>query len=57
MEHFEKAGIHSGDSTSVLPSFSLSKNVLKTLKEYTFILCKELCIQGTINIQFAVKDE
>jgi carbamoyl-phosphate synthase large subunit len=57
LEHFEKAGIHSGDSTSTLPSFSLSKNVLKTLEEYTFLLCKELHIQGVINIQFAIKDE
>lgn len=57
MENFEKAGIHSGDSTCALPSFSLSKNVLEELKEHTFTLCMALNIHGIINIQFAIIDE
>jgi carbamoyl-phosphate synthase large subunit len=57
MEHFEKAGIHSGDSTCSFPSFSLSEDILTDLKKYTFTLCKALEIQGLINIQFAIKGE
>lgn len=57
MEHFERAGIHSGDSTCSLPSFSLTSNILNIIKEYTIILCTALRVQGFINIQFAIKDE
>jgi carbamoyl-phosphate synthase large subunit len=58
MEHFEKAGIHSGDSTCALPSFSLSEDMsLLSLKGHTFTLCKALEIQGLINIQFAIIGE
>ncbi len=57
MEHIEKAGIHSGDSNSVLPPFSLSDNVINKIKQYTIILAKKLNIKGFINIQFAIKNE
>ena len=57
MEHFEKAGIHSGDSSCSLPSFSLSKDILKKIEKYTITLCKTLKIQGIVNIQFAIKDK
>ncbi len=57
LEHFEKAGIHSGDSVCSLPTFSLSEIILDKLKSYTFILCKALKIKGLINIQFAIKDD
>ena len=57
MEHIEPAGIHSGDSSAVLPTYSLSEKVLATMKEYTIKLAMALKIKGLINIQFAIKDE
>ena len=57
MEHIEPAGIHSGDSSAVLPPFSLSENVIKQMEEYTAKLAKALNIRGLLNIQFAVKGE
>lgn len=57
MEHIEEAGIHSGDSAMVLPSFSLPKNVLSQVREATYKMAKELNIIGLMNVQYAVKDE
>ncbi len=57
MEHIEPAGIHSGDSSAVLPTYSLSPKVIETMIEYTNRLAFALNIQGLINIQFAIKDE
>lgn len=57
MEHIEPAGIHSGDSSAVLPTYSLSDHVLDQMKEYTAKLAEALNIRGLINIQFAIKDE
>jgi len=57
MEHIEPVGIHSGDSSAVLPPYSLSDAVLEQMKEYTKKLAEALNIRGLINIQFAIKDE
>ncbi len=57
MEHIEPAGIHSGDSSSVLPTYSLSQKVVQTMEDYTRRLCKALNIKGLINVQFAIKGE
>ena len=57
MEHIEPAGIHSGDSSAVLPPFSLSESVISQMEEYTIKLAKALKIRGLMNIQFAVKNE
>ncbi len=57
MEHIEPAGIHSGDSSAVLPTYSLSDQVLETMKDYTRRLAMALNTVGLINIQFAIKDE
>ena len=57
MEHIEPCGIHSGDSSAVLPTFSLSENVISQIKEYTKKIAVALGTVGLINIQFAVKDE
>ena len=57
MEHIEPAGIHSGDSSAVLPTYSLSPSVVSTMVEYAEKLAKALEIRGLINIQFAIKDE
>jgi carbamoyl-phosphate synthase large subunit len=57
LEHVEPAGIHSGDSNALLPTYSLSEKVLETMKEYTLKLAFALKIKGLINIQFAIKGE
>lgn len=57
MEHIEPAGIHSGDSSAVLPPFALSQTVIDKMVEYTRELAFALDIRGLINIQFAIKDE
>ena len=57
MEHIEPAGIHSGDSSAVLPPFSLSENVKSQMEEYTKKIAKALNIKGLLNIQFAIKNE
>jgi carbamoyl-phosphate synthase large subunit len=57
MEHIEPAGIHSGDSNSVLPPFSLGAIIIETMKHYAEKLCKALEIRGLINIQFAIKGD
>ena len=57
MEHIEPAGIHSGDSSAVLPTYSLSEKVVEKMKEYTKKLAFALKIKGLINIQFAIKDD
>lgn len=56
MEHIEEAGIHSGDSACVLPPHTLSAAVIKTIRESTYMLAKELKVKGLLNIQFAVKN-
>jgi len=56
MEHIEPAGIHSGDSSSVLPPFDLPEKVMQTMREYAERLAFALNIRGLINIQFAIKD-
>jgi carbamoyl-phosphate synthase large subunit len=57
MEHIEPAGIHSGDSYAVLPTFDLSENVVKQIEEHTRKIALALRTVGLINIQFAIKDE
>ena len=57
MEHIEPAGIHSGDSYAVLPTFDLSENVIRQIEEITRKIAKAMKVIGLINIQFAVKDE
>lgn len=57
MEHIEPAGIHSGDSSAVLPTYSLSDNVIEQMAIYAERLAMALKIKGLINIQFAIKGE
>jgi len=57
MEHIEPAGIHSGDSNSVLPPFGLSPLVVSQMEEYTKKLAHALNISGLMNVQFAIKNE
>jgi len=57
MEHIEPAGIHSGDSHSVLPPFDLSDHVIKQIEDHTRKIAVALKTKGLLNIQFAVKNE
>ncbi|MEM7387182.1 MAG: carbamoyl-phosphate synthase large subunit, partial [Verrucomicrobiota bacterium] len=56
MEHIEEAGIHSGDSACVIPSFSLSEDMQAEIMHAAKALARELEVRGLMNIQFAVKD-
>jgi len=56
MEHIEEAGIHSGDSACVIPTFSLSQKVLDEISAATRAMARELNVRGLMNVQFAVKD-
>jgi len=57
LEHIEEAGIHSGDSTMVLPPHSLSNNILEEIKDKTRDIALKIKVKGFLNIQFAIKDE
>ena len=57
MEHIEEAGVHSGDSACVLPPYTLSDDIVDTIKKSTLALSKELKVKGLMNIQFAVKED
>jgi carbamoyl-phosphate synthase large subunit len=56
-EHIEEAGIHSGDSSSVLPAQKIPKEHLETIQHYTRLLADALKVKGLMNIQFAIKDD
>jgi carbamoyl-phosphate synthase large subunit len=56
MEHIEEAGIHSGDSACVMPSISLSREILEQIKDHTEAIARELDVKGLMNIQYAIKE-
>jgi carbamoyl-phosphate synthase large subunit len=56
MEHIEEAGVHSGDSSCVLPSISLAPETLAAIRAYTERLARALNVIGLMNVQYAVKD-
>jgi carbamoyl-phosphate synthase large subunit len=55
MQHIEPAGVHSGDSTAVLPPYSLSPGVIETIREYVTRIADALGVIGLMNVQLAVK--
>ena len=57
MEHIEQAGIHSGDSASVLPPHTLSHEILTLIKNNTRSLARGLNVVGLMNVQYAVKKD
>jgi len=57
MEHIEEAGIHSGDSSCVVPPFMVAERHLATIREYTRRIARELKVVGLMNIQYAIKDD
>jgi len=56
-EHIEEAGIHSGDSSCVLPPVRIAEEHLDTMRHYTRKLATALTVKGLMNIQFAIKDD
>ena len=55
-EHIEEAGIHSGDSSCVLPPIRIEPEHIETMRLYTRKLAQALSVRGLMNIQFAIKD-
>jgi carbamoyl-phosphate synthase large subunit len=54
MQHIEEAGIHSGDSSCVLPAVDIPEHLLTRMREYTFKLARALKVIGLMNVQFAI---
>jgi carbamoyl-phosphate synthase large subunit len=57
MEHIEEAGIHSGDSSCVVPPFICPERHLQTIRDYTRRIAKALQVVGLMNVQYAIKDD
>ena len=57
MEHIEEAGVHSGDSACVIPSFTLGQDVLAEIRRATKAMAQRLRVVGLMNVQFAIKKE
>ena len=57
MQHIEPAGVHSGDSTAVIPPYSLSDEVQIAIRKYQERIAEAMDIQGFLNVQYAVKDD
>ena len=55
MQHIEEAGIHSGDSSCVLPAVGIREETLETLRTYTRKLALALKVVGLVNLQFAIQ--
>jgi carbamoyl-phosphate synthase large subunit len=55
-EHIEEAGIHSGDSSCVLPPIKIDPEHIETMRHYTRLLATALSVRGLMNLQFAIKD-
>jgi carbamoyl-phosphate synthase large subunit len=56
MEHIEEAGIHSGDSSCVVPPFICPERHLQTIRDYTRRIATALKVVGLMNVQYAIKD-
>ena len=57
MQHIEPAGVHSGDSTAVLPPYSISEEVQRTVRQYIKEIALRLGVVGLINVQMVVKND
>jgi carbamoyl-phosphate synthase large subunit len=57
MEHIEEAGIHSGDSSCVIPPFKVIDRHVELVRDYTRRIARELKVVGLMNAQFAIKDD
>ena len=56
MEQIELAGVHSGDSACVIPTYMVAPEHVETMRDYTFRLAKALKVVGLMNVQYAMKD-
>src|SRR3954471_9311907 len=56
MQHIEEAGIHSGDSSCVLPAVDIAPDLMQTMREHAFKLARALKVIGLMNIQFAIQN-
>ena len=56
MEHIEEAGVHSGDSACCIPPFSLSNEIINSIKSFSKSLANELGTVGLMNVQYAIKN-
>jgi len=56
MQHIEPAGVHSGDSTAVIPTYSLSDEVIADIKKHQLKIAENMGIVGFLNVQYAVRD-
>ncbi len=57
LQHIEEAGIHSGDSAMVLPTYKIAAAHLDTIRRYTRRLGDALQVRGLMNVQYAIKDD
>jgi carbamoyl-phosphate synthase large subunit len=57
MEHIEEAGIHSGDSSCVVPPYLVAERHLATIRDYTRRISRALKVIGLMNVQYALKDD
>jgi carbamoyl-phosphate synthase large subunit len=57
MEHIEEAGIHSGDSSCVVPPYLVAERHLTTIRDYTRRVARALKVVGLMNVQYAIKDD
>jgi carbamoyl-phosphate synthase large subunit len=57
MEHIEEAGIHSGDSSCVVPPYLVAERHLATIRDYMRRIARALDVVGLVNAQFAIKDQ
>jgi carbamoyl-phosphate synthase large subunit len=57
MEHIEEAGIHSGDSSCVVPPFLVAERHIATIRDYTRRIARALKVVGLMNAQYAIKDD
>ena len=57
LEHIEEAGVHSGDASCVIPSYSLSDRLLAQMRDMTAALARHLNVRGLMNVQFAIRHE
>jgi carbamoyl-phosphate synthase large subunit len=57
MEHIEEAGIHSGDSSCVVPPFMVAERHVATIRDYTRRIARKLKVVGLMNVQYAIRDD
>jgi carbamoyl-phosphate synthase large subunit len=57
MEQIELAGVHSGDSACVIPTYMVAPEHVQTMRDYTVRLARELGVVGLMNVQYAMKDD